>query len=112
MSTGPQIYQNFSNAPYPQTSRRENAPADSIPHNDNSIWAAALRAAGCTAKSAGQSIEIQWQAGEGCLRYTATERVMIEPFGVVLGPGESLEVGWAPGETSYTLGVYGRRAAA
>jgi hypothetical protein len=69
------------------------------------IWAAALRAAGCQANAVGQSSAIQWQPAGRRLQYTATENVTIEPFGVALRPGETLEVGWLPGDTGYLTGV-------
>jgi hypothetical protein len=71
----------------------------------SSIWAAALCAAGCMANAAGESFLIQWQPAEGRLRYTATQLVKIEAFGVVLRPGETLEVRWVPGDTAYSTGI-------
>jgi hypothetical protein len=70
-----------------------------------SIWAAALRAAGCRANALGQSFAIQWQPAGRRLQYTATENVTVEPFGVALHPGETLEVGWLPGDTGYRTGI-------
>jgi len=70
------------------------------------IWADALCAAGCMAKAAEESVVIQWQPAEGRLRYTATQFVMIEPFGVALRPGETFEVRWMPGDTGYSTTRY------
>jgi hypothetical protein len=39
------------------------------------------------------------------MRYTATEHVIVEAFGVVLEPGDTLEVRWFPGDTGYSAGV-------
>jgi hypothetical protein len=83
----------------------------STPGAAGSIWADALSAAGCTAKGSRQSITIQWEPVEGRLRYTATECVIIEPFGVTLSPGDTLEVRWVPGDTGYSTGVRPRTAA-
>jgi len=89
----------------------EDASAGATPDAAGSIWADALCAAGCTAKSARQSVEIQWEPVEGRLRYTATEYVIIEPFGVTLAPGDTLEVRWIPGDTGYSTGVRPQTAA-
>jgi hypothetical protein len=77
-----------------------------------SIWADALRATGCMAKAADESFTIQWQPGEGRLRYTATAMVIVEPFGVSLEPGDTLEVRWIPGDTGYSTSVRHSKAAA
>jgi len=81
------------------------------PSASGSVWADALCAAGCTARTVGRSVVIQWQPGDDRLRYTATEYVVIEPFGVPLRPGETLEVRWLPGDTGYSTGIRSPRIA-
>jgi len=75
-----------------------------------SIWAAALKAAGCQARAVGRSFAIQWQPVGSRLRYTATDYVTIDAFGVALRPGETLEVRWIPGDTGYSAGVHAPRS--
>jgi len=98
----------FKTGPFDQPGRKDGGP-ETVPSTGSSIWAAALCAAGCTAKAVGKSVRINWQPAKGRLRYTATDDVIIEPFGVRLGPGETLEVRWIPGETGYSTGVRSKR---
>jgi hypothetical protein len=70
------------------------------------VWAAALNTAACHAnRSDGVSSVIQWIAGAECVRYTASDDVTVEPFGIVLAQGMILEVRWPAGDTGYSVGV-------
>jgi hypothetical protein len=74
------------------------------------IWLAALMATRCQAQGSGQSHPVGWICASGRALYTnsgaATET--IEPLGVSLQRGQTLEVYWSPGETAYTMEVSGR----
>ena len=70
------------------------------------VWAAALSAVACQARrSDGVSSGIQWLSGRECVRYTATDEVTVEPFGIVLTQGALLEVRWPAGDTGYSVAV-------
>ncbi len=104
MSTTPHFHSVRTRPPQPSYPNGA-APVRPVRFAHGSIWAAALCAAGCTARAAQKSYPIQWQAGDGRLRYTATEFVVIEPLGVALGPGETLEVAWVTGATGYSIRI-------
>ena len=70
-----------------------------------SIWVAALLAADCSATEDGESWPIQWEYSTHSARYTATHSVTVRPFGIVLTPGQILEVHWRPGDTAYSFVV-------
>lgn len=73
------------------------------------IWLAALMATRCQAEGNGESHAVAWDCASGRALYAncgaGTER--IEPLGVSLQRGETLEVYWLPGETAYTMEVSG-----
>jgi len=74
------------------------------------IWMAALGAAACHATRGGEAHAVRWDCISGRAVYTnAGEDVeTIHPLGVSLASGQTLSVRWAPGDTDYTLEVYGR----
>jgi len=65
------------------------------------VWTAALIAAKCRARKNGESEPVYWQIGGDYVLYTATEKVVVEPFGIPMRPGDVLEVRWETGETGY-----------
>jgi hypothetical protein len=71
---------------------------------------AALGAAACHATRGGEAHAVRWDCISGRAVYTnAGEGVeTIHPLGVSLAGGQTLSVRWAPGDTDYTLEVYGR----
>lgn len=73
------------------------------------IWLAALMATRCQAQGNGENHAVGWECASGRALYTnrgvGAER--IEPLGVSLQQGETLEVYWLPGETAYTIQVSG-----
>ena len=70
------------------------------------VWVAALSAAACRVRrSDGVSAVIQWLTRPECVRYTATDEVTVEPFGIALTPGATLELRWPAGETAYRVAV-------
>jgi CheY-like chemotaxis protein len=72
---------------------------------DTAIWSSALVAAGCTAVRAGGREPVDWRITSDQARYTAGEAVVVEPFGIALSPGDSLNVTWHPGNTGYSIAV-------
>jgi hypothetical protein len=78
------------------------------------IWMAALVAARCSADDGGGGHCVSWNCISGRAVYTnggaGAER--IEPLGVNLETGQTLAVCWKPGETTYTMEVYRKRAMA
>jgi hypothetical protein len=77
------------------------------------IWLAALSAASCQATRKGENHEVRWSCAAGRALYTnsGADTETIHPLGVRLEGGETLAVYWMPGETGYTMEVYGRNAA-
>jgi hypothetical protein len=74
------------------------------------VWLAALLAARCLATDGSQHHTVPWDCDSGRAVYTnagATAQ-RIEPLGVSLERGETLAVWWRPGETAYTMEVYGQ----
>jgi hypothetical protein len=69
------------------------------------IWGAALVAVGCRARKNGESDPVEWQITEDYARYAATQKVVVEPFGVRLSPGDVLEVRWDSNESGYGLTI-------
>jgi hypothetical protein len=67
------------------------------------VWTAALVAVRCRARKNGESDPIYWQIGQDYVLYTATEKVVVEPFGIAMAAGDVLEVRWEPGETGYRV---------
>ena len=76
------------------------------------VWLAALVASGCEASRNGTSRMVNWNCVSGRAVYTnyGAEAVLIQPLGVCLQGGHTLAVSWIPGETAYTLEVYGQCA--
>jgi hypothetical protein len=74
------------------------------------IWLAALRAAQCRATGGSRRHVVPWARVLDRAVYTNTGDMaeFIEPLGVRLECGETLAVSWKPGETGYTMEVYGR----
>lgn len=72
------------------------------------IWLAALLASRCQATGNGEDHAVRWNCCSGRALYTnaAVYTVRIEPLGVTLKEGHTLAVGWAPGETTYSLEVF------
>ncbi len=85
-------------------------PAAMQPSAAYPIWFAALIASACLAEGNGGNHTIPWNCVSGRALYTNRGRdaERIEPLGVRLLGGETLAVYWVPGETSYTLEVYGQ----
>ncbi len=81
-------------------------------HTSNSalIWMAALNAASCQAIRKGGDHEIRWNCAAGRALYTnsGAGAETIYPLGVRLECGQTLSVSWIPGETGYSMEVYGR----
>jgi hypothetical protein len=76
------------------------------------IWLAALLAARCRADDGSEERSVSWNCISGRAVYTngGANAQRIEPLGVSLQTGQTLEVYWAPGETTYTMEVCGQRA--
>jgi hypothetical protein len=74
------------------------------------IWLAALFAAQCLATDGSRPHEVPWDCVSGRAVYTnaGATALRIEPLGVSLERGETLAVSWKPGETAYTMEVYGQ----
>jgi hypothetical protein len=73
------------------------------------IWLAALVAARCQANGNGEDRAVRWSCVSGRALYTnaGADAEWIQPLGVCLERGETLVVYWLPGETDYTMEVYG-----
>jgi hypothetical protein len=73
------------------------------------IWLAALAAARCVADDGSQGHSVNWDCISGRAVYTngGANAEWIEPLGVYLQTGQTLAVYWMPGETAYTVEVYG-----
>jgi hypothetical protein len=74
------------------------------------VWLAALIAAQCQAEGEGENHAIGWDCVSGRALYTNSRAAMerIEPLGISLQRGQTLAVSWRPGETTYTMEVYGK----
>jgi len=74
------------------------------------VWLAALCAARCLAIDGSRHRAVPWDCVSGRAVYTnaGTTAERIEPLGVSLERGETLAVTWRPGETAYTMEVYGQ----
>jgi hypothetical protein len=74
------------------------------------IWLAALFAARCSADDGSEGHAVSWNCIAGRAVYTnaGTNAERIEPLGVSLQRGQTLAVSWMPGETGYTVEVYGQ----
>jgi hypothetical protein len=74
------------------------------------IWLAALFAACCQAHDEGEGHAVDWSCISGRAVYTndGANAERIEPLGVNLFRGQTLAVYWMPGETAYTMEVYGQ----
>jgi hypothetical protein len=79
-------------------------PAAPIP-----IWFAALMATHCQVRANGEDREVSWDCISGRAVYTnrGAEVEIIEPLGVCLRGGHTVVVCWIPGETTYTVEVFG-----
>ena len=80
-------------------------PVDGFP-----IWFAVLMASSCLTTANGENRAIRWDCVSGRAVYTnqGGDAEHIEPLGVRLLGGETLAVCWMPGETAYTVEVYGQ----
>ncbi len=69
------------------------------------VWMLALAATGCVALGQEGRVPVDWSFDGRRASYTncSDEQVIISPFNLRLQPGESLDVWWDRGETSYTL---------
>lgn len=76
------------------------------------IWLAALIASRCQVSRNGQDRAVRWRCVSGRATYTnaGSEAELIEPLGVCLESGHTLAVTWAPGQSEYTLEVFGHLA--
>jgi hypothetical protein len=77
------------------------------------IWLAALNAASCQVRGKGEDHAVPWSCAAGRAVYTnsGADTEMIDPLGVSLERGQTLAVSWMPGETGYSIEVYGRNGA-
>ena len=75
------------------------------------IWLAALSAATHRASGDGASQSVRWNCVSDRAFYTnaGVTAEMIDPLGVRLECGQTLAVWWMPGDTSYSMEVYGRQ---
>ena len=73
------------------------------------IWLAALMATSCQAKANGEDHNVRWDCVAGRAVYKNSHRAAerIEPLGVSLLRGQTLAVTWVPGDTAYTMEVFG-----
>jgi hypothetical protein len=80
------------------------SPAVPIP-----IWLAALMATHCQVRANGEDRDVSWDCISGRAVYTnrGAEVEIIEPLGVCLQGGHTVVVCWIPGETTYTVEVFG-----
>jgi hypothetical protein len=74
------------------------------------IWLAALAAARCQANRNGEDHAVRWSCVSGRAQYTnaGADAELIQPLGVRLQRGQTLAVYWLPGQTAYTMEVYGQ----
>jgi hypothetical protein len=74
------------------------------------IWLAALVAARCLVNRNGEDQAVRWSCVSGKALYTnaGADAEWIQPLGVRLQGGQTLAVYWLPGETDYTVEVYGQ----
>lgn len=74
------------------------------------IWFAALAATRCLATGGGEdrSVRFEYIAGRALYTNNSATAESIDPLGVTLEGGHTLAVYWIPGETAYTLEVYGQ----
>jgi hypothetical protein len=74
------------------------------------IWLAALAAARCQANRNGEDHAVRWSCVSGRAQYTnaGADAELIQPLGVRLQGGQTLAVYWLPGQTAYTVEVYGQ----
>jgi hypothetical protein len=74
------------------------------------IWLAALAAARCQANGNGEDHAVRWSCVSGRALYTnaGADAEWIQPLGVRLQGGQTLAVYWLPGQTAYTMEVYGQ----
>ncbi|MGD0500324.1 MAG: hypothetical protein ABSC23_18030 [Bryobacteraceae bacterium] len=74
------------------------------------IWLAALSAATRLATRDGQNQAVTWDCISGRAFYTnaGLDAETIQPLGVRLECGQTLAVWWMPGDTAYSMEVYGR----
>jgi hypothetical protein len=75
------------------------------------IWLAALVAVRCSADDGREGHSVSWDCISDRAVYTngGSSAERIEPLGVYLQTGQTLAVYWMPGETAYTMEVYGQR---
>jgi len=104
---GEPVYGNFSVGPYrfgPGSAAEPQEAAEDTP-----IWLAALMAMRVQASANGEPHAIRWICVSGRALYTnrGSEAELIDPLGVYLERGYTLSVTWEPGETEYTVEVFG-----
>ena len=75
------------------------------------VWMSALEASSCQAQSRRSTHAVRWQHDSGRATYTnlGREEERIEPLGVSVPRGKTVVVTWLPGESGYTVEVYGRQ---
>jgi hypothetical protein len=73
------------------------------------IWLAALAASRCRASGKGENHAVRWFCISGRALYTngGADTEFIQPLGVSLQGGQTVAVSWMPGESAYTVEVYG-----
>jgi hypothetical protein len=86
------------------------APEIQPPRAPVPIWFAALLATECQARTNGQDRIVRWDCVLGRAVYTnhGAEEETIEPLGVCLQRGHTVAVSWIPGETAYTVEIFGQ----
>ena len=79
------------------------------PTEETPIWLAALMANRVQASASGEPHAIRWNCVAGRALYTnhGPEAEVIDPLGVYLERGYTVSVTWEPGETEYTVEVFG-----
>ncbi len=73
------------------------------------VWLAALAVSSCVTGRASRDPALRWDCSSGRATYTnyGFELETVQPLGVRLEHGQTVAVYWAPGETGYTVEVYG-----
>ncbi|MBZ5582522.1 MAG: hypothetical protein LAQ30_10035 [Acidobacteriia bacterium] len=70
-----------------------------------------MSATQCLATRNGEDHAVSWDCISGRAVYTnaGADTETIEPLGVSLRGGQTLAVYWMPGETGYTVEIYGQQ---
>ncbi len=109
----------YSQSAATESYRMHSSPAESSPARSRSvespapIWLAALSAATRRARGNGDAETVRWNCVSGRAFYTNAGASVetIHPLGVRLEGGQTLAVWWMPGDTGYTMQVYGGQEA-